>query len=200
MHDILVASKNRKKIQEIGNILRETPFHAISAYEMVNTDIDIEETGQTFEENAKIKALTLSGLTDEFVLADDSGLCVDYLDGRPGVFSARYAGGNASDTENNRKLLSEMKGVEKSNRTARFVCVLCLCKKGTFLEKFTGECYGHIADEEAGSGGFGYDPVFMLHNGMTMAEIGAEEKNRISHRYKALEKLKSFLVKYGCEI
>ena len=152
---------------------------------------DIEENGTTFEENASIKAVALSKLTGEFVIADDSGLGVDALNGEPGIYSARYAGG-LGDEANNQKLLLKMKDIE--NRTCKFICVIALAKNGNVIKLFRGEVKGSVAYTAYGKGGFGYDPIFLLPNGKSMAEISSEEKNSISHRKKALEELKNYLI------
>lgn len=197
MTDIFVASKNKNKIREISEILKR--FNVRSVYEELNEEIDIEETGKTFEENAVIKALAFSDKVNGYVLADDSGLCVDYLGGEPGVYSARYAGDNASDEENNLKLLAKLQKVPLPLRTAKFACVMALAYKGKIVGTSYGECKGFITTEARGDNGFGYDPLFLLENGKTMAELTPEEKNLISHRASALKKLKYFLEDDKCE-
>jgi len=187
---LLVATKNRHKLKEIQDILG-SGIKVLSAFEVLNIDDNIEETGKTFEENAKIKALYLSNFTDEYILSDDSGLEVLALNNRPGVYSARYARIGATDLENNMKLLKEMENID--DRRGRYVCVLALGKEGKIISTFTGVLEGRIAYFPRGSYGFGYDPVFELENGKTVAEIEPSEKNRISHRYKALVKLKKYL-------
>lgn len=188
MSKIYIATKNNHKVSEISQILKDCPYE-ISAF---NNMPDIEETGTTFEENASIKAIELSKLTDNLVMADDSGLCVDVLNGEPGIFSARYADG-LGDKANNEKLLKNMKG--KDNRSCRFVCVIALAKNGKILQIFRGEVEGTIGYEPVGENGFGYDPIFMLPNGKSMAQLLQDEKNSISHRNKALIKLKEYLNK-----
>ena len=196
---LLVASKNKNKLKEIRKILGRLNVEVNSAYDFCSISDDIAETGSSFEENASIKALAFSKLVEDFVIADDSGLCVDYLNGAPGIFSARFAGKDADDNLNNKKLLKKLHGVDPEQRKAKFVCVIALAKKGRIVETFRGECHGNIAEKPRGEGGFGYDPLFLLENGDTMAEISAEEKNRISHRARALEKLKKFIGNYQCE-
>lgn len=196
---LLVASKNKNKLKEIRKILGRLNVEVNSAYDFCSISDDIAETGSSFEENASIKALAFSKLVEDFVIADDSGLCVDYLNGAPGIFSARFAGKDADDNLNNKKLLKKLHGVDPEQRKAKFVCVIALAKKGRIVETFRGECHGNIAEKPRGEGGFGYDPLFLLENGNTMAEISAEEKNRISHRARALEKLKKFIGNYQCE-
>src|SRR5699024_2762772 len=148
---------------------------------------DVEETGETFEENARLKAEQISSLLHEPVLADDSGLIIDALDGRPGVYSARYAGLSKNDQDNNRKVLDELKDVPMENRTARFVCVLAVARpsKETFFVR--GICEGKIAYSEIGINGFGYDPIFIPEGySTTMSDISSEEKNQISNRGRAI--------------
>lgn len=196
---LLVASKNKNKLKEIRKILGRLNVEVNSAYDFCSISDDIAETGSSFEENASIKALAFSKVVEDFVIADDSGLCVDYLNGAPGIFSARFAGKDADDNLNNKKLLKKLHGVDPEQRKAKFVCVIALAKKGRIVETFRGECHGNIAEKPRGEGGFGYDPLFLLENGGTMAEISAEEKNRISHRARSLEKLKKFIGNYQCE-
>lgn len=152
---------------------------------------EIEETGAAFEENASIKAAGLSRLTGGFVIADDSGISVDALGGAPGIYSARYSGIHGDDKANNEKLLKDMSGV--SDRACRFVCVIALAKNGKVVKTFRGEVAGFLAESPSGAGGFGYDPVFILPDGRSMAELSAGEKNSVSHRRKALEALKAYL-------
>ncbi len=187
MQILYVATKNNHKLTEIRDILKDVPYDILLFPNMP----DIEETGNTFEENASIKAVELSLLTDEIVIADDSGLSVDALKGEPGIYSARYAG-NKGDEANNIKLLSNMK--DEKNRKARFICVISLAKKGKVLKLFRGKVEGDIAYSPCGNGGFGYDPIFLLPNGKSMAQLLPEEKNNISHRKKALEQLKNYLI------
>ena len=150
------------------------------------------EDGDSFFENARIKALAVSPAVDGCVLADDSGLEVDALNGRPGIHSARYAGEGASPEECVQKLLRETAGVPFEKRTARFVCVMILARGGQILAEARGVCEGSIAEAPAGSGGFGYDPVFWLpERRRTMAEIPQTEKNRVSHRADALKQLEN---------
>ena len=145
-----------------------------------------EETGATFEENASAKARFVASQTGLLALADDSGLEVAALDGAPGVRTARYAGAHATDEENRNLLLERMLGVPPAARTARFVCVLAIADANGGIATTTGYCAGSIAEMEAGAGGFGYDPIFRLADGRTMAQLPPEEKNAISHRGAAL--------------
>ena len=154
----------------------------------------IEEEGETFEENASKKALTVSSLTGLPAIADDSGLVIEALGGEPGVRSARFAGENASDADRIAKLLSLLEGVPFEGRKAKFVCVIALANPEGEVKLFKGECQGYISTEPRGEEGFGYDPVFIVPRyGRTFAELGLEVKNRISHRAKALEKLRGYL-------
>lgn len=186
---LYAATKNKGKILEINKILHDAGFECESFPNME----DVEETGTTFEENAKIKADYLSSkLKDEYVIADDSGLSVEALGGAPGVYSARYAGNHGDDIANNKKLLQEMQG--KKIRKCKYECVIALSKNGKTIKTFYGHIDGEVAEHKKGSGGFGYDPLFLLPNGKTMAEISIEEKNKISHRFIALNQLREYLI------
>lgn len=185
---IFAATKNQGKIKEINKIMENAGIICKAMPDME----DVAETGSSFEENAMIKADYLSNkLKDEYVIADDSGLSVDMLNGAPGIYSARYAGTHGDDKANNLKVLKEMQGVE--NRKCRFICVIALSKNGKTIKTFHGELDGEVGFEERGKNGFGYDSIFLLPNGKTTAEIDSEEKNKISHRYKALSQLKDYL-------
>lgn len=187
---LYVATKNQGKIKEINKIMESAGITCKSFPDME----DVEETGSTFEENAKIKADFLSArLKDEYVIADDSGLSVDALQGAPGIYSARFSGTHGDDKANNMKVLKEMQGIE--NRKCRFICSIALSKNGRTIQTFYGELEGEVGYEERGENGFGYDSIFLLPNGKTTAEIESDEKNKISHRYKALEELRDYLIK-----
>ena len=160
---------------------------------------DVEETGETFEENAIIKAETIYNALKMPTVADDSGLMVDYLDGKPGVYSARYSGENATDEKNNAKLLEEMKDIHDTHRNAKFVCVICCILEDGREIIAHGECVGKIAYNLIGEGGFGYDPLFVVSGGKSFAQLTAEEKDKISHRGNALRILKEQLKKYIME-
>jgi XTP/dITP diphosphohydrolase len=190
MKTIWIATKNEGKASEFKAMFAEFGYQ-IKTLNDLNESIDIDETGTTFKENAKIKAETLADMINEPVVADDSGLEVDYLNGEPGVYSARYAGSQKSDADNNAKLLKELEGVSQEKRTARFVCVLALAQPGEETVFFKGTCEGQIAVEPAGDQGFGYDPIFYLpEKGKMMAELTQTEKAVISHRGEAIKQLK----------
>jgi len=183
---VILASNNKHKLEEIKKILSPLGYEVVSQAE-AGVNIDVEETGTTFEENAALKAQAVYDLTKNAVISDDSGLEVDYLNGAPGVYSHRYAGENATDADRCAKLLSELSGVETEKRTARFVCVLCFIDdKGEKLV-IRGTVEGIIGTEPKGENGFGYDPVFM-YGDRSFAELSAEEKNSVSHRADALKK------------
>ncbi|HEX9063403.1 MAG TPA: XTP/dITP diphosphatase [Clostridia bacterium] len=186
MRDFIIATKNKGKICEIKEILKEFPFNVVSM-ESVGIHNDIEENGTTFEENALIKAREIAFITGGIVMADDSGLEVDYLGGAPGIYSSRFAGEGASDRDRNNKLLSMLSGVPAEKRTARFVCVIAVVLPDKTFFTVRGECEGRIGLKEEGSNGFGYDPLFFLPEyNLTTAQLPTDEKNRISHRGKAL--------------
>ncbi|GAA0180673.1 XTP/dITP diphosphatase [Clostridium sediminicola] len=190
MKKLIVASNNQHKIEEIKNILSKYNLEVVSLKE-AGIDIDIEETGVTFEENVHIKAKAIKDITnDVMVLADDSGLMVDALGGEPGVYSARYSGEHGDTKANNRKLLSELKDVSRNERNARFVCAMELIINEETIINVIGEVHGYIIDEETGDNGFGYDPLFYYPQFQkTFAQMSGEEKNSISHRGRALKKL-----------
>ncbi|HCX65677.1 MAG TPA: non-canonical purine NTP pyrophosphatase [Eubacteriaceae bacterium] len=189
---IVVATQNQHKKDEILAIMG--PQYPITTMKEEGFDLQIEETGTTFEENAMIKARALKEHTHACVLADDSGLEVDHLDGAPGVYSARFAGEDATDSENNKKLLNLMDGVEEEKRSARFVCVIAFIDEENRQYLFRGECEGKIAKELSGENGFGYDPLFVESSlQKTYAELKEKQKNQLSHRANALRQIKDFL-------
>lgn len=184
---IVVATKNANKIREISQVLSPLGFEVISQTD-AGFDIDVEETGDTFEKNALLKARAVALICDDCVLADDSGLCVDALDGRPGVYSARYAGEGASDADKIAKLLGELNGVD--NRRAKFMTSMAFIFPDGREITTCGEVHGEITYEPSGENGFGYDPVFLSDDlNKTFAEANADEKNSVSHRSRALSKL-----------
>lgn len=192
MIPIVLASRNKHKVAELRFFLKDLPFEVATLDDFPNVPTLVED-GSTFQENALRKAYQVYQHTRILTLADDSGLEVFFLNGRPGVYSARYAGINATDDENNRKLLEEMRGVAPRRRGAQFRAVLALFSKG--IEKTSeGICPGALAELPRGTNGFGYDPIF-IPNGFrkTYAELIAEEKNKISHRSRAFEKMREQL-------
>jgi len=196
MRKFLVATKNKGKLKEIEEILAGLPFEVVSM-EQAGIDKDIEEYGTTFEENAMIKAKELHRLTGEMVMADDSGLEVDYLNGAPGIYSARFAGEGATDEDKNKKLLELLEGVPFEKRSARFVCVIAVVFPDGRSFTVKGTCDGYIGFEPQGTNGFGYDPLFFLPEyNMTTAQLDPDEKNKISHRGKALKAMVEKLKKY----
>lgn len=189
MKTIMIATKNPGKVKEFQALFQGYGFQVRSLLDVENA-MDVEETGTTFAENAILKAATISEMTGEVVIADDSGLVIDALDGRPGVYSARYAGLEKNDEANIDKVLEELEGVPLDKRTARFVCVLAVVVPGKEPETFTGTCEGFITRERSGKNGFGYDPIFYLpEEEKTMAELTKQEKNECSHRALALQKM-----------
>jgi len=196
--EIVIASKNKGKIAEITNYGNVIPKIDWLTFEDFKKIPDIEETGDSFLDNAIIKAEAISKFTGKAALSDDSGLIVDALDGRPGVRSSRFAGPHATDKENRDKLLDEIKDVkDPGKRSARFVCSMILWDPGKgLIFKTDGICEGSIGFEEKGAGGFGYDSIFIPEGyDRTMAELGYREKNKISHRGKALADFYDFIVK-----
>lgn len=192
---ILLATHNMKKREELQRILSPLGIEVLLADDIGCELRDVEETGATFEENAMLKAV--SGCEDSGLpcIGDDSGLCVDALDGAPGVFTARYAGGHGDDDANMNKLLKNLENVPDSKRTARFVCTACCAFPDGRKITVRGECEGAILRERHGSGGFGYDPIFTA-DGLNFGEISAEEKDKMSHRGKALRLLAAELENY----
>jgi len=193
--DLLVATRNAHKTEEIQGILG--PQFNVTDLAAHPEIPHIAESGTTFQENALLKAVAVSKRMPGFVIADDSGLEVEALGGAPGVHSARYAGMNATDQEKTDKLLEELTrvGATKNARRARFRCVLALACKGNVLGAFEGIIEGQIADRPHGSHGFGYDPIFMPEGfQQTFGELAPAEKNQLSHRARALERLRTFLI------
>lgn len=190
---IIFATGNPGKMQEIREILSDLDAEILSLKD-ADIHIDIVEDGQTFEENAIIKAKAICEATGEIVLADDSGLEIDYLNKEPGVYSARYMGEDTSYHIKNGNLVERLDGVPDEQRTARFVCVIAAAFPDGTVKTVCGTMEGRIGYEEKGENGFGYDPIFYLPEyGCTSAEISMEEKNKISHRGKALRAIKEEL-------
>ena len=196
MQKLIIATSNPHKVEEIAAVLGQI---GIACVPLTRTDIpEPDENGATFEENARIKAIAYAKALGAIVLADDSGLEVDALGGAPGVHSARYAGIGATraerDAANNAKLLRELAGVPHARRTARFVCVLCVARPdGSIAAEARGHFEGWIGEAPRGSNGFGYDPLLVLTDGRTSAELSSAEKNARSHRGNALRELVKLL-------
>ena len=191
---LVLASQNKKKIKEMNDILSLLGVEVMSQAE-AGVNVDVEETGTTFEENSLLKAKAVMEASGLPAIADDSGLCVDALNGAPGVYSARYGGEGLDDTGRYRLLLENMRG--QMPRTAKFVSVITCCFPNGDTIVARGECPGTIAFAPMGAGGFGYDPVFFVPGlKKTFAQLTAEEKNAISHRGKALELFKAKLEEY----
>jgi XTP/dITP diphosphohydrolase len=186
---VIIATKNRGKAKEFQHMFAPYGYEVQTLLDLPHIE-DVEETGVTFEENAILKAETVASELGALVIADDSGLAIDALEGRPGVYSARYAGEEKSDEANMAKVLEELESVEESDRTARFHCVLAIAGPDMETKTVTGSCEGMILREKRGTNGFGYDPIFFVPSlGKTMAELTQDEKSQISHRGHALEKL-----------
>ena len=191
MKRLVIATGNQGKVREIKKII-DGVYDEILSMKEAGIDIGVVEDADSFEGNAKKKAVEISKATDCDVLADDSGLCVDGLDGRPGVYSARYSV-EGTDEANNRKLIEEVSKLPESERTARYECVMALARGGRVLHTCVGSCEGIIITMARGTGGFGYDPYFYLPEyDMTFGEMPAEEKNKISHRAIALGEMKKY--------
>lgn len=185
---LLLATNNEKKLNELKSLFLNTPIQITSLKEE-GIDLKVEETGSTFEENAILKAEAYSKASNLPTLADDSGIEVDALNGRPGVYSARYAGENATDSKNCEKLLQELIGVPSDKRTARYKVVFAISIPGKEIKTCEGTMEGIITEKPQGDHGFGYDPIFFIPQfGLSAAEITQEQKNSISHRKIALEK------------
>ena len=194
MKRIILASNNKDKIKEVKEIL--TGYDIISIKE-AGVNVDVEENGTTFEENALIKARAIMKITGEVTMADDSGLEIDYLNKEPGVYSARYMGEDTSYRIKNQSLVDRLEGVPVEKRTARFVCVIAAAFPDGTVCTTKGTIEGKIGYEERGENGFGYDPIFYLPDmSRTTAELSPEEKNAVSHRGKALAAMKEQIASY----
>ena len=193
-NDIVISTGNAHKLEEIGAILKDLDYNIHSLKDVNLGNLDIEENGKTFEHNALIKARTVAKLTNMITIADDSGLEVDAIGKKPGIYSSRYAGENATDEENREKLLKALKNTAASHRTGRFVCCIAVVFPDGKEFVVRGTCEGTIAFEEKGKNGFGYDSLFIVDGyNKTFAELPATVKNAISHRAKALELMKEEL-------
>ncbi|MER2111125.1 MAG: XTP/dITP diphosphatase [Solibacillus isronensis] len=188
MKQVVIATKNKGKAKDFEALFGPFGYEVVTMFD-VAPDVEIEETGTTFEENAILKAETLANMLGQIVIADDSGLAIDALNGEPGVFSARYAGDH-DDEANMVKVLENMKDVPEEQRTARFCCALAIAGPNMETKTVFGTCEGVIAYEKKGTNGFGYDPIFYVPAlEKHMAELSAEEKGAISHRGNAIRKL-----------
>ncbi|MBX9969985.1 XTP/dITP diphosphatase [Priestia aryabhattai] len=189
MREIIIATKNAGKVKDFETLFSPKGFQVKSLLDFPEME-DVEETGVTFAENATLKAEAISSALNKPVIADDSGLAVDALNGEPGVYSARYAGENKDDNANIEKVLQKLNDVPFEKRTARFHCALAIAVPGKRTEIVEGTCEGHILEEKRGENGFGYDPIFFVEKWRcSMAELSKEQKNQISHRANALKKL-----------
>jgi XTP/dITP diphosphohydrolase len=193
MKEVIIATKNRGKAKEFEEIFAPRGFVVRTLLDYPEIT-DIEETGHTFEENAILKAEAVASRLNKIVMSDDSGLIIDALDGRPGIYSARYAGEQKDDQANIDLVLKELAGIPSNKRKARFYCALALATPGKDTITVAGTCEGIILEERRGSNGFGYDPIFFVSGkGHSMAELSSVEKNKISHRANAIKMLDSIL-------
>jgi XTP/dITP diphosphohydrolase len=193
MDTVIIATKNKGKAKEFEKLFLPKGLAVRTLLDYPGLE-DVEETGTTFEENAVLKAETIANVLGVRVIADDSGLEVDALEGRPGVYSARYAGSEKNDEANIDKVLEELQNVPENERTARFCCALAMAEPGKETLTVFGTCEGRILRERRGSNGFGYDPIFFVEaEGKAMAELPSEAKNKISHRANAIRKLEVVL-------
>lgn len=193
MRALLLATTNRHKLDEFRAIFSNLPFTLLSLHD-IQLDMDVEETGTTFRENAELKARAYAHASGMLSLADDSGLEIDALGGAPGVYSARFAGREATYQERFDILLTQLKDVPVEQRTARFRCVISLAEPSGYLRSVDGTIEGVIADAPRGNNGFGYDPIFLVPAlGQTTAEISPEQKNQISHRGRAARLARALL-------
>lgn len=193
MKELLIATGNKGKFTEIKELLQDTVESFYSLEDFPDLP-EVLEDGETFAENALKKGQSAAIATGKPAIADDSGLEVDALNGRPGVYSARFSGENATDSANNEKLIKEIAHLPEEKRSAAFRCVVALCLPDGSCHSFTGSLHGILLTELRGEGGFGYDPLFLVPEyGQTLAELPSEMKNAISHRGKALARLKEFL-------
>lgn len=187
MRKLLLATTNQHKIEEYRAIFSALPFELCSLRNF-HIEVDVEETGSTFAENAELKALAYAKLSGTIALADDSGLVIDALNGAPGIYSARFAGRETSYEERFRLILSQLQDVPAEERTARFVCAITIAEPAGYYRSVEGVIEGIIADAPRGNHGFGYDPIFFVPElGQTTAEMPSEQKNRISHRGRAAQ-------------
>lgn len=187
MEEIILATNNNGKIKELQEILKE---YKLLSLKEANINIEIEEDKDTFEGNALKKAEEICKITNKTCIADDSGLCVDALDGFPGVYTARFLGEDATQEQRNNYILEKLKGTKKEERTAKVITCIAIVKPNGEEKTYVGELNGYIAENKRGNNGFGFDEIFELDNGKTLAELEKEDKNKISSRSIALEKLR----------
>lgn len=183
---VLIASGNEHKKEEFKRILKPIGVKVITAKEIGISLDDVDETGKTFAENAYLKAHAAMKKSNMISIADDSGLCVDALGGAPGIYSARYAGPNASDSDRINKLLENLSDIPNNERTAKFVCSICCVFSDESVIRAEGTCNGTISKDVSGNGGFGYDPIFVYSGSTTFAQMSPEQKDKVSHRGNAL--------------
>ena len=196
-HNLVLATSNRGKLREIRHYLAGLPFTLLTLKDIGAVE-DVEERGQNFLENARLKSLAYSARSEYLTLAEDSGLEVEYLGGAPGVISARFADPGATDEKNIQKVLRLLKGVPWPNRRARFVCQLVLSQKSRILKEYRGQVRGTIALEKRGDLGFGYDPIFYYGPfGRAFGQVPPELKNTVSHRGRALKKMRQYLLRFS---
>jgi len=194
MPKLLLATGNRHKLNELKSLFQDISYELISPSE-IGIHIRADESGSSFHDNARLKAIAFASSSHILSLSDDSGLEVDALDGKPGVFSARYAGVGANDTQRIDFLLSNLRNIPETKRQATFRCVIAIASPEGIVKLFSGECAGMIKFEPIGDGGFGYDPIFYLPQiGKTMAELTQQEKSSISHRGLAAAKARKYLL------
>jgi XTP/dITP diphosphohydrolase len=196
MTRLILGTRNRKKCDEMADLIKELPLEVVdlSAYPDAP---EVEETGSTFAENARLKAIGFARATRQWALTDDSGLVVPALNGRPGVYSARYAGKQGDDEANNQRLLAELGPLEDDQRDAYYVCVMALASpEGEVVATSEGRCHGTIVKERRGAGGFGYDPLFLIPEyHQTFAELSLRVKQALSHRARAMTSMRPWLRK-----
>jgi len=196
MRELIIATKNEKKLHELKRYLKNVSADVVSLKEFKRVP-RIIENGTTFKANAIKKAMVISKFTKALTVADDSGLAVKFLKGEPGVRSSRFAGPGKSDRQNNKKLLELLKDVPPAKRGAKFVCAIAVCDNGKIMKVLEESCSGTIAFSEKGGYGFGYDPLFLIPKyKKTFGELGLKVKDKMSHRSKALKKAREFLKKY----
>ncbi len=196
IRELVVATRNKEKLQEIKEILKGLKLKILSLDDFPDAPY-INENGKTFFENAAKKAIKIAKFFQGLTLGEDSGLCIDALLGAPGIYSSRFSGKNKDDLKNNQKVLKLLKGVPQKKRTASYVCAAALADKNGLISVLGGKCSGLIGMKMKGTYGFGYDPLFIVpHYNKTFAQLGPLVKHKISHRYRALRKIRPIVRKY----